>query len=184
MTSATILFIHGGGKGAYSEDQILFDTLKSYFMERSRFIYPMMPNADSPDYDEWQETILSRMRQMTGKRILVGHSFGASILLKVLSEFKIDQAIAGVYLLATPYWGAPDWQADGYALRENFAEHLQTDVPIFLYHNADDDIVPIAHIDTYTKHLPKATIRKSETGGHQFWHNIDTLVTDIEQAIS
>jgi hypothetical protein len=48
------------------------------------------------------------------QQILIGHSLGGSFLLKYVSEEKIGKTIAGIFLIATPYWGGAGWQYEGY----------------------------------------------------------------------
>lgn len=88
------------------------------------------------------------------KVILVGHSLGGSILLKYLSEANVEESIAGIFLIATPYWGAEDWQVDEYALHDSFATRLPKAPPIFFYHSDNDDLVPFAHLALYAEKLP------------------------------
>ncbi len=35
---------------------------------------------------------------------MAGHSFGASMLLKFLSENKVKQKVDGIFLIAAPFW--------------------------------------------------------------------------------
>jgi len=44
------------------------------------------------------------------QQILIGHSLGGSFLLKYVSEEKIAKTVAGIFLIATPYWGGAGWQ--------------------------------------------------------------------------
>ena len=86
--------------------------------------------------------------------IVIGHSLGASFLLKYLSEEIVGKIIAGLFLIATPYWGGRGWRYEGYervALREDFAAKLPRGTPVYLYHGRDDEIVPFAHLDELQK---------------------------------
>jgi predicted alpha/beta hydrolase family esterase len=92
--------------------------------------------------------------------ILVGHSLGASVLLKYLSEEKPQAPLIGLFLLAAPYWGAPDWQVDEFTLKDKFVAWLPKDLPIYFYHNRDDEIVPLEHLACY-----KAKVTPSHAAG-------------------
>ncbi len=83
--------------------------------------------------------------------ILVGHSLGASILLKYLSEEKAEKPVAGVFLVAPPYWGAEDWEVSEYALQADFASKIPKELPMFFYHSRDDEWVPFAHLTLYAE---------------------------------
>jgi uncharacterized protein len=104
---------------------------------------------------------------MEGMVYLVGHSLGGSVLLKYLAEAGMDRVlvptpasitIAGLFLLAVPFWGTPDWEVDAYALPEGFAARLPPGLPVLLYHCRDDAVVPFAHLALYAQHLPHAPL--------------------------
>lgn len=116
---------------------------------------------------------------LNSEMILIGHSLGGSILLKYLSEKKLDKPIAGIFLIVAPYWGAEDWQVDEYTLREGFTAKLPEVPRIFFYHSHDDDIVPFAHLALYAEKLPQATIRALDVGGHQFNNDLSEVASDI-----
>ena len=99
---------------------------------------------------------------------------------KYLTEEKIDTPIAGLFLLATPYWnGDADWQYDGFALREGFATKLSSIPGIFFYHSRDDETVPFEHQAMYAEKLPQATMREFADRGHQFKNDLSEVVADI-----
>ena len=81
-----VLFIHGAGEGAYEEDGKLVASLRDDLGDRYDVRYPNMPGEDNTKYDPWKDTISEELAILQGQVILVGHSFGSSILLKYLSE--------------------------------------------------------------------------------------------------
>jgi len=118
---------------------------------------------------------------LDGEVILVGHSLGASILLKYLSEEKVEKPVAGIFLVAPPYWGAEDWEVSEYALQKDFASKLPEGLPVFFYHSRDDEWVPFAHLALYTEKFPRATIREFVNRGHQFDDDLSEVALDIER---
>lgn len=46
--------------------------------ERPMVAYPQLPNADLPDPDQWAVAILSQLRRLRGRRIVICHSLGCS----------------------------------------------------------------------------------------------------------
>ncbi len=112
--------------------------------------------------------------------ILAGHSFGASMILKCLSEHPVNKKLAGIFLLATPFWnGNEDWQT-GLKLQEDFADKLPEQVPLFFYHCHDDQEVPFSHFDHYRQKLKQATFREIKTGGHQLNNDLTLVASDIK----
>ena len=77
-----ILFVHGGGEGAYEEDGKLVANLGSELGSDYKIRCPARPNGASPDYPTWKHHIKRELARMGSGAILVGHSQGASILLK------------------------------------------------------------------------------------------------------
>lgn len=179
-----ILFIHGAGAGAHQEDQALVDNLQERLGSGYDIHYPRMPKEGSPEYPLWQERLTKELAGLEGELILVGHSLGASVLLKYVSEEKMGQPVRGLFLLATPYWGAEDWQADAYTLREDFPATLPETMPIFFYQSRGDTIVPFSHLGLYRDALPQATFceldKDDEYGGHQFGNSLAEVADDIK----
>lgn len=178
-----ILFIQGGGEGAYKEDGKLAAYLRNALGEAYEVLYPKMLRENDPDYEPWKGQIIKELATLEDKVILIGHSLGSSFLLKYLSEEKVKKTIAGIFLIATPYWGGDGWLYEGYegvALPEGFASKLPSGAPIFLYHSRDDEVVPFAHLALYAEKLPQATIRKLDHRGHQFNNDLSEIVEDIK----
>jgi predicted alpha/beta hydrolase family esterase len=139
-----------------------------------------MPHDDAPDFG-WGRQIGQEIGAIPGELILVGHSLGASMLLKYLSEHPLTHPLGGIFLLATPFWsGDEDWQK-ALALREDFVDSLPKAVPIFLYHSRDDEEIDVAHLALYAQKLPQAAIRELATGGHQFGNDLTLVARDIQQ---
>lgn len=139
-----------------------------------------MPNDPTPDFG-WVRTIGSELASIREAPIVVGHSLGASMSLKYLSEHEAPVHIRGVFLIATPFWTADeDWKL-GLTLRTDFPRHLHEHLPIFLYHAEDDEEVQISDLAIYEEQLPQATIRRISTGGHQLGEGISLVATDIKR---
>jgi predicted alpha/beta hydrolase family esterase len=174
-----VLFIHGGGDGGYEADSKLAASLQRRLGALYEVHYPQMPDDEAPDFG-WGGKIAGEMTTIKGDLVLVGHSLGASMLLKYLSENKTTNRIRGLFLLATPFWsGDQDWQR-GLVLRKSFARTLPEDTPVFLYHNEDDEEIDVSNLAIYARKLPHATVRKAATGGHQFGNDPRQVARDIK----
>ncbi len=178
--SKQILFIQGGGEGGYKADKPLVASLKTTLGKEYQVDYPKLQSDESASDFGWVQQIGERMSKTKGITILVGHSLGASMILKFLSESPVIKKIEGIFLLATPFWsGDEDWKA-GLKLQENFAEKLPEEAPIFLYHCQDDEEVPFSHFNQYKEKLTQANFRKIESGGHQFNNDLALIAKDIK----
>jgi serine hydrolase len=175
-----VLFIQGAGEGAYEEDEKLAASLQGALGTEYDVIYPKMPEEENSGYEAWKAQISKEIAPLVGKAILVGHSVGSSMLLKYLSEENVETSIAGIFLIAAPYWGTGGWQVDEFTLDEGHASKFLQDLPIFFYHSRDDDLVPFAHLAMHAEKFPGATIREFDGRGHQFNNDLSEVATDIK----
>lgn len=174
-----VLFIQGAGEGAYEEDAKLAASLQDALGTGYHVIYPKMPDESSPEDEAWITRISQELTLLDGKVILVGHSAGGAVLLKYLLKERVAKPIAGIFLIAMPYWSPEDEKDEEYTLHEGFASQLPKGVPIFLYHSRDDEWVPFAHLARYAEKIPQATIRKFDGRGHQFDDDLSEVAADI-----
>src|ERR687889_187357 len=175
-----LLFVHGGGEGAYEEDRKMAASLRDALGGGYEVRCPKMPEEDRPQYTAWRDRIASALDELDGEVFLVGHSLGASILLKYISEEKTVTPIAGMFLVAPPYWGVEDWEVDEYVLQEDFASTLPRGLPMFFYHSRDDEWVPFAHLALYAEMFPHANAREFDGRGHQFDDDLTEVAHDIQ----
>ncbi len=176
-----ILFVHGGGdEAACEEDRILAQSLQQHLGRAYSVHYPRMPLEEGTAYVDWKERIAKELVTLDTPAILVGHSVGGSILLKYLTEERVEQAIAGLFLLAAPYFGGDaDWNYPELTLARGFARKLQSIPRIFLYQSRDDEVVPYAHLARYKRRISRATVRALEGRGHQFANDLSDVAEDI-----
>ena len=181
MTSHSVLFIPGAGDPRHPQGS---SHLAAY-LERELgpdfdVVAPEMPGWDDPDYRSWRDAIAGLMPALGEAPLLVGHSLGASVLLKYLAEGTYQQPIGGLFLVSTPFWGSdlPD-----FALPDDFATEV-LDMPIFLYHSRNDPEIPLSHLRRYQEHLPHATSRVIEGSEHSFVNGLPELLRDLRAVAS
>lgn len=174
-----VLFIHGGGDDGYGADAILAASLQEALGQDYQVIYPKVQDDETaPDFG-WGKLIREEIEKISDNAIWVGHSLGASMWLKYLSENTVSKKAAGIFLIAPPFWSGTESWKQGLILQKDFAENLPTNSPVFFYHCKDDDVVPLSHIATYKEKLPGATFRDIETGGHQLNNDLSLVAKDI-----
>jgi predicted alpha/beta hydrolase family esterase len=176
-----VLFVHGGGEEAYEEDRKLAESLREVLWAAYEVRCPRMPDADSPEYGAWRDRISEVLSAFDGETVFVGHSLGASILLKYLSEVAVEKPLAGLFLVAPPYWGAVDWEVGEFELRPGFAAKLPEHLPVYIYRSRDDEVVPFAHLALYAETLPRSTVREFDGRGHQFGDDLSEVARDIQE---
>lgn len=180
-----LLFIQGAGEGAYEEDKLLVASLQNALGPTYEVHYPRMVNEESPEYADWKAQIATELSRLEGEVVLVGHSMGGSVLLKVLYEAQVEKPIAGLFVIAAPYWGADEfWRWDEVQLPQDAAARLAAIPQIFFYHSRDDEIVPFDHLTHYAESFPQATIRASDGRGHQLGSDLADVAAEIKGSIT
>ena len=179
MTTTCVLFIQGGGKNAHTEDAPLANSLRRALGPEYDVRFPRMPGEADPNVASWKEKISSEVSRISGRLILVAHSVGGTILLRYLSEEKVEKPVAGLFLLATPSWDEDRWNFDDLRLPRDIADRLALIPRLFFYHCRDDDVVPFAHLALHGARIPQAVTRAFDHGGHQFDNDLTSVATDI-----
>lgn len=178
--SQQVLFIQGGGEEAdYVADSPLVASLQQALGNAYVVQYPRLPTEPEPDFGRLRQ-IGHALSLLPDNSSLVGHSLGASMLLKYLSKTSARHRLAGLFLLATPFWQGDEAWKQGLKLPPDFASRLPADVPIFLYHCQDDEEVPVDHLGLYAQQLPQAHVRRLPSGGHQFNQDASLVASDIK----
>src|SRR2546430_15180113 len=103
--SGTVLVIHGAGEprgraGKVYWEPLLGNPLGANYIVRA----PRMPQPTEPHYGTWASRIATLIAAIKNP-VLVGHSLGASVLLKYLCEAAPRPSFDGLFLIATPFWG-------------------------------------------------------------------------------
>ena len=129
--------------------------------------FPIMPSPDDPHYEAWNQQLGQVLSDLDERPIVVGHSLGGSVVLKHLSETDGREPIPGLVLVATPFWGESEWEAE-WALPQDWPNAETPLPPIFLFHSRDDEEIPFAHLELYAKRLPDAEVHPLDGNGHLF----------------
>lgn len=162
-----LLFLHGAG--GFSEDGPLADALGAEL--GARVVLPRLPDDDM-SYAAWAAVVRPHLDALEPHDVLVAHSFGASVLLRVLGEDGSSPERAA--LLAMPDWGPDGWDVAEYAYDGPPAGTVLT-----LHHCRDDEVVPFAHLSVHASRLPGARVVDHASGGHQFDGRVAELAADL-----
>ena len=175
----TVLVIHGAGEPRRRGGKVYWESMLGKDL-RPRYLVraPRMPQPTEPRYRNWARRIGELIAE-TANPVLVGHSLGASVLLKYLVDAAPRPSVAGLFLIATPFWG-PEFPE--FALPPDFGARLRDVSPVYLYHSRDDAAVPLEQLEHYRRALPHALVRVLDGRGHEFnQHHFPELVADISQ---
>jgi len=184
MMTNKVLFVQGGGTEVHDRwDNKLVASLERELGEDYAVHYPRMPNEADPRYSAWRAALLSEFDTLEDGAIVVGHSVGATILIHVLAEQPPKPRLGGLFLVAAPFIGERGWPSDEIEPRADFSARIPVDVPVFLYHGAEDEVVPFAHVHLYAKAIPQAVVRALSRSNHQLNDDMTDVARDI-RAIS
>jgi predicted alpha/beta hydrolase family esterase len=179
-----VFFLHSAGpQGSHEGSSDLVAWLQRQLGRDVPFAHPVMPDPDAPTYARWKRSLKQELGKLEGEIVLLGHSLGGSVLLKYLSEEPFSHPIAGMFLVATPFWGGDkDWHAE-WMLPEDFATRLPSVGKVFLYHSKEDPNVPFGHLQRYAASLPQAKVREIPGSDHEFVHGVPHLLEDLENTL-
>jgi len=184
MKRTTVLFIQGGGEGAYEADKKLVAYLEKALRKNYEIIYPKMPDENDPDYKIFKATIEGEIEKINHDLLLIGHSLGGCFLLKYSTEKRMSKNILGLFLIATPFWGEGGWQYEGFTIDNKLAAEKTKKIQTFFYHSTNDEIVPFSHLQLYKEKFPHAKMRKISGRGHQLQNDLSEVVDDIKVLMS
>lgn len=178
---ADVLFIPcAGPQGDGEGSDFLSAYLRRQLEPEFRMILPEMPDPEDPHYKPWKKTLEMALRECQRETIIVGHSLGASVALKYLSEKPPLKTVSALFLVSAVYWGLKDWKVAEYAFEQDFQLRLRYIPHIFFYHSRDDAVVPVSHLRRFADAMPGATVRELEHKGHLFGKGIPQLVADMK----
>jgi uncharacterized protein len=160
-----VLVIHGAGEPRRRAGEVYWKPMIAEALGPDYEVRaPRMPDPDEPRYVPWADRIAQLVSGLEHP-FLVGHSFGASTLLKFLAQAHPRPAFRGLFLISTPFWGS---DSPEFALTSDQLRRLKTLAPMFFYHSNDDAVVEVAHFHRYQQALPHAVFRLLDDRGHEF----------------
>ena len=177
-----ILFAHSGGgqdgpgEGSYD----LVASLRKKLIGKYKIHFPIIEDPEAPTYEMWKRLIDKELKGIKNPIILIGHSFGGSMMLKYFSEEQPKVSVSAMFLISMPHWGESDWEVKDYELRKDFEKHLNNIDKIFLYHAENDEVVPFSHFKYYKSVLPQANLRVLNGNDHAFINGLPELGADIQ----
>ena len=163
-----LLFVQGGGKGTHDEwDNKLVASLRQELGQDYEIHYPRMPSEDDPSYALWKTALERVFETLRDGAILVGHSVGGTILVKVLAEQLSAREFGAIFLIAAPFVGDGGWSSDDLQLPPDLGARLPKGVPIHFYHGLEDEVAPPSHIELYARAVPQARVHRLPGHDHQ-----------------
>ena len=164
-----ILFVHGAG--GCDVDRALATAIGSRL--GAPVDMPRIP-GDDMSVEAWAAPTRRHLAELGPDDVVVGHSFGATVLQWVLAEQAWSPGRA--LLLAMP-----DWSVDGWDVAQYVHRGAEPPMPVTLHHCRDDEVVPFGHLALNVARLPSAEAIPHPHGGHQFEGLTDALASGLSR---
>jgi len=175
-----LLFVQGGGKGAHDEwDDKLVASLRQELGEGWDILYPQMPREDDPSYTSWKTALEREFATLRDGAILVAHSIGGTILVRMLAEQSWTRKFGAVFLIAAPFVGDGGWSAADLQFPRDVGARIPPGVPIHLFHGLDDETAPPSHVDLYARAIPQAHVHRLPGRDHQLNNELREVAATI-----
>jgi len=177
-----LLFIQGGGADVHDEwDSKLVESLRHELGQDFEVRYPRLPREEEPNYASWREAIEQAFAQLRDGAILVAHSVGATILIKMLAERSTERKFGALIFIAAPFIGDGGWSTDDLQFPADLGAHLPPDVPIHFFHGLEDQVAPPSHMDLYARVIPRAHVHRVAGRDHQLDNDLSGVARTIRQ---
>lgn len=179
---SALLFVHGGGDDAYAWDKKIADRLQALLGDKMPIACPKLDGLEALDWTATARELGAALDDLPAGAIVVAHSVGASAMLKLLSS-GTDPKLAHLFLLAPPYNGADgEWGDDAFSFPADFAKRLPPGLPITLWHDEEDETIPVESAHRYAEKMKAAKVVIVHDYGHQFEGSLAFLATAIRKA--
>jgi predicted alpha/beta hydrolase family esterase len=180
--SYKILLIQGAGNVTTEEEQVIVNALNSKLGDGFTVIYPPIPDADDPTYLAWDTALTTNLKSLSENVILLGHSLGASVILKHFAKEPVPDKIIGMILFGAPFWKDQDWDVSVYVIEDDNVANLSKLENIYFYYSMDDEVIPHAHLESYRKLMPQANWRIISGVDHSYHGAIPEMIKDIQES--
>jgi predicted alpha/beta hydrolase family esterase len=167
--SIPVLFLHSSGPQGPGEGSDPFCVrLRDELGGDYEVLFPLMPDtATDPHYEPWRDRLVAELAALEGRVIVFGHSLGGSVALKHCAEAGYGDQVAGLVIVAAPFWGSEVWERE-WAMPEGWSGEGRSLPPTFLFHSRDDDVSPFSSLERFAKLLPEAEVQPLDGYGHLY----------------
>lgn len=132
MSTTEVLFIQGASEGAHAADARLAASLARHLGAGYDVRYPQMPAEEEPKYAAWASALTNEVATAGSTFVLVGHSIGASLVLRYLALNTVAPEPVGVFLVSAPFVGGRGWSNAEFELPALAGENLRRMKMFFL----------------------------------------------------
>lgn len=183
MALKHVLFVHSAGvQQKESGSNPLIHYLKRH-TANIEWHTPSFPRDEGQVYSNWMKVLKDTLAHIPDDEelLLIGHSFGGSVVMKYLTENESPNQISKVVLISSPYWGCDAKFDDAQnELTGNAENRISSAIELYHIQSIDDDRVDFSHQACWHNKFPQLRVIKKTDGKHEFHQGIEELVTIIE----
>jgi uncharacterized protein len=165
----TVLFLHSSGpQGPGEGSEPLVSRLRQELGPGYEVLFPILPGTEEePHYEPWRERLVAELDRARERPVIFGHSLGGSVALKYAAEVGLERRVAGLVIVAAPFWGTAGWERE-WALPEGRPDRETSLPPTHLFHSRDDEVSPFSSLDRYAARFPEAAVHPLDGYGHLY----------------
>lgn len=169
-----IVFVHSAGvQSVTSGSNPLIRKTKEQ-IEPMNWHASEYPRDAGQIYDNWVKVLIKSLGEVPVDEpvILVGHSFGGTVITKYLTENQVAHNIEKVIMIGSPFFGCDEKFNDPQNI---ITGELKVAVSLYHIQSKDDDRVSISHQDCWKEAFPEIQLITEESGLHEFHDGIEAL---------
>ncbi|WP_414055874.1 serine aminopeptidase domain-containing protein [Macrococcus equi] len=125
-------------------------------------------------YDNWVKVFIKSLEEVPVDEpvILIGHSFGGTVITKYLTENEVNHQIEKIIMIGSPFFGCDERFNDPQNI---ITGELKVAAPIYHIQSIDDDRVDISHQQCFKDAFPELQTITETSGKHEFHDGIQSL---------
>ncbi|MCE4955960.1 lipase/acyltransferase domain-containing protein [Macrococcoides caseolyticum] len=169
-----IVFVHSAGvqsvtSGSNPLIRVTKERVPEYHWHTSDY-----PRDAGQIYDNWVKVFIKSLEEVPVSEpvILIGHSFGGTVITKYLTENQVDHTIEKVIMIGAPFFGCDEKFSD---TQNMITGALKVAVPLYHIQSIDDDRVDINHQTCWKEAFPEIQLITEQQGKHEFHDGIQDL---------
>jgi len=169
----------------YLENQTWRDSLQSDLGETFKVVRLQMPNKINAKYEEWKIYFHRYLEILGDDIVLLGHSLGATFLVKFLAEETIKNTISRVILVAAPFGEKKPGPSLGDFIFEsstNF-EAINSDFKMTLFTSNNDKLITKDDVVKYQKVIKNLEVKTLPDRGHFSQSEFPELISYIKKEV-
>ncbi len=169
----------------YLEKQTWRDSLQTDLGEAFKVVRLQMPNKINAKYEEWKIYFHRYLEILGDDIVLLGHSLGATFLVKFLADETLNNRISRVILVAAPFGEKKTGPSLGDFIFEsstNF-EAINSDLKITLFASDNDKLITNDDVEKYRNVIKNLEVKTLPDRGHFSQNKFPELISCIGKEV-